>query len=114
VIPLKKIFEISKIRGPGHRLQYIRTFVLLDLLYPNSGLNVLIHSIKQEFPDEYYGDEFIATVITFGQRVIKDSFHSYQVMLLLNSIQTKLGAVVDSASEFESSAVLVQRTEPDK
>jgi len=74
----------------------------------------MIRSIRHEFPEEYYGDELINTVLTFGINSIKDSFYSFQVMSLMNSIQTKLEAIVDSAFTFDSSADLIKRTEPDK
>jgi len=95
-------------------MRYLRTFVLLSLLKPNPELKLLIHSIKREFEKEYYEDEFIAILLTFGVNSIKDSFYSYQVMSLYQSIQDKLGAVIDSAHTFESSNVLLQRIEPDK
>lgn len=113
IIPMREIFKIVKIKEINY-LSYLRTFVALSMLYPNKGLHLLTRSVRSEFPKEYYEDEVINILNSFGKGAIEDTFKSYQVGILLNSIIHKLGAVVDSAFAFDSSEILATRKEPDK
>jgi hypothetical protein len=111
ILPLREIFHNSKIKEDRLR-GYLRTFYVLCDLYPRSGLNLLKKSLHEEFSDDIYGDEVISIVKTYGISVIKDSFYSYLVLQLLNSIADKSGRIFDSAAEFDSSEVLLQRNDP--
>lgn len=115
VLPLREIFIDCKIKKD--RLQsYLRTFYVLCELHPKSGLQLLKKSLEEEFADDIYSDELIAIVKTFGVESLKDSFHSYLIKSLLNSISEKLGRIMDAVEEsnFNSSILLLQRAEPDK
>jgi hypothetical protein len=58
-------------------------------------------------------DLLISVIKTFGIDSLKDSFNSYQVKLLLNSIIEKQGKIFDAAVEFDSSDILSQRAKPE-
>jgi hypothetical protein len=112
-IPLREILKHCKVKEK-HLRTYVQTFYILCKLYPKEGLSLLMKSLYKEFPDIIYEDRLITIIKTFGIDSIKDSFNSYLVSKLLNSIIEKQGKIFDSASEFDSSDILSQRQEPDK
>jgi hypothetical protein len=111
ILPLREIFSECKIKEDRLR-GYLRTFYVLCDLYPRSGLNLLKKSLHEEFTDDIYGDEVISIVKTYGISVLKDSFYSYLILQLLNSIIEKGGRIFDATTEFSSSEILLQRNDP--
>jgi hypothetical protein len=113
-IPLRELLLNGCKVKKQHLRTYVRTFYVLCELYPKDRFTLLKKSLKEEFPDLIAGDNLITLIKTFGIGCLKDSFNSYQVKHLLNSIIDKQGRIFDSASEFDSSDILTQRAEPDK
>jgi len=117
IIPLREIFDDCKVKE-YHLRNYLRTFYILCELHPRSGLSLLKKSLEEQYPVEIYGDQLITIIKTYGVVSIKDSYYSYLIKSLLNSISEKMGRIMDSveliSDEINSSAVLLSKAEPDK
>jgi hypothetical protein len=112
-IPIRSILEACKVPKKS-LLVYIRTFYVLCELHKGQGLDLLLKSLNEDFFEEIMSDILISTIKTFGVSVLKDTFYSYLIKHLLDSISDKMGKIFDSAAEFDSSQILAERAEPDK
>jgi hypothetical protein len=110
-LPLRSIFKSNKIKEQD-QLVYIRTFYTLSLLHKRPGFKLLRDSLLSEFHDEIYADEYISMLKIFGVHIVRDSFNVYLISQLLNSIIEKSGRIFDSASEFDSSEILMEMADP--
>jgi hypothetical protein len=111
-IPLREILNSCKVKEE-HLRTYVRTFYVLCELYPREGLTLLKKSLKEEFTDLIAEDYLITAIKIGGIERLKDSFNSYQVKRLLDSIIDKQGRIFDAAVEFDSSDILSQRAQPE-
>jgi hypothetical protein len=112
-IPLRELFAINKIRSNKLQKDLVRTFYLLCKLYSRPGFKLLQKSVREEFPEIYYEDDFINIIKTFGVSSVEDSYNVFIIDALYKSIQAKTELVFDSASEFDSSEILSGRCEPE-
>lgn len=113
IIPLLEIFDNLKIKEDLRKV-YVRTFYVLCELYPERGLDLLKDSLKEDCHDIIQADEVISVIKSFQDiNVLKDSFNSFLISSLLNSIADKTGRIFDSAGEFDSSEILSQRVSPE-
>jgi len=108
-LPLRQIFNDCKVKKTIHKQNLIRTFWVLCKLYPERNLDLLGNSLEIEFGEEMNDDKVITVLKRFGVKVIVDSFNSYQIKLLYESIQHKMGLVFDSCAGFDSSSQLRAR-----
>jgi len=73
--PFKSLMQISGVKERDY-LIYIRTFIILHLLHPRSGLEIMYRSIHDDFPDLVYGDRILSLCKDpEGLLVFKDSFN---------------------------------------
>jgi hypothetical protein len=111
IIPIEELFHALKIKEK-HQRNLVRTFYLLCKLYPNRGLDLLEKSLNESTPHLVHSDNIIALTKSVGIDGLKDSFNSYQICRLLDSIGEKSGRIFDSASEFDSSEILMSKADP--
>jgi hypothetical protein len=110
-IPIRKILRSTKCNNLLET-KYVKTFYILTMLYPNSGLNLLKKSLEKDYEELIYSDVLLSCIKTFGHRAFKVSFLYYSIVLLYASIQEKLNNMVDSMSWLDSSAQLLLLMEP--
>lgn len=109
---VSEILEQNKIKG-RHRKFLIRSFLILCHLHPNR-TKLLRLSLMEHCYDEIHKDNILSIIETFGVKSISDTFNSYQVIKLIAEIGDKCALVFDSAGEFDSSDILMGRSDPDK
>jgi hypothetical protein len=113
IIPIEGIFDDLRIKE-NHRRRVVRALYCLCKLYPKQGLELLEKSLNESVPNLVHEDQVISIIKAFGIDSLRDTYYSYSVMLLLNSIIDKTEKVFDATIEFDSSAHLAEKAEPDK
>ena len=74
-IPFKSLMKVNGIKEKDYII-YIRTFIILNLLYPKAGLDLMYRSIHHDFPELVYSDAIISHCKSAeGFKVFKDSFN---------------------------------------
>jgi hypothetical protein len=98
-IPLNEIFVNNKIKN-NHRMHLIRSFYILCKLQPDQRFRILEKSLSDEFPGYIKSDPVISTLDLYGVGIIKDTYYSYVIKKLLNSILSKNNKMFDARHEF--------------